>query len=808
MVDKRDNPAPASGGTATYAAAPPLHAPWSRAEWIWAGLLVLAIFAAYRPAWHGGFVWDDDAHVPRADLRSWDGLATIWFPKLGDHVQGLQLQRTQQYFPLLYSAFWLQYQLWDGHPLGYHLTNILMHAIVALLLAQVLRRLRVPGAFFAAAIFALHPVQVESVAWITELKNTLSAAFYLAAMMAYLDFDQSRRPRAYLWALALFVLSLLSKTVTATLPAAMLVIFWWQRGQLSWRRDVRPLLPFFALAAASGVFVAWWEHSVVGAHGAALNFSLFQRCLIAGHAIWFYLGKLFWPVNLIFFYPQWDLNHHRLVQALYGAAAIGLLVVLWKLRVRWRAPLAAYLFYVGTLFPLLGFSNAVLFKYTFVADHFQYLASMGMIALVAGVIAHALGRSRLPDATEGSSRLPDGTEAQGSVAAQMAEPEVPPGGRGLARTVGYAMCVALLAVLAALTWRQSSQYKDLNTLFQETLHRNPGCWLAYNYLGNELLKNGQIDDAVKLFRMTLKVKPDHAGAHQNLASCYERRGQLDDAEREYREAIKYEPDDPKSYNSLAMLLARRGRFREAVDLCRVAQRREPQYAWWIDDKWGQILQMCGKYEESIPLFKESVELSEGQNVEAQCDLAISYQATGRPQKALACYGAAIRQEPKYIRAYCGLGRLLQAGGQYDLAMSRFKTALIINDKSAEAHVCMALALRLRDRWKDALKHYRRAAQLEPKNAEAWMGAATILAECPDLSLRNGAEAVELARRADDLSGHRRADVLLVLAAAYSEAGKLDDAVATAKKALDLAIRQKQPQLERMLRERLRLYESR
>ena len=260
---------------------------------------------------------------------------------------------------------------------------------MALLLAEVLRRLRVPGAFLAAAIFALHPVEVESVAWITEFKNTFSAVFYLATMLAYLDFDHSRRPRAYAWALVLFVLSLLAKTTTATLPAAMLVIFWWKRGRLSWKQDVRPLLPFFAVAFAFGLFVAWWEHTVIGAHGRDFNFSLFQRCLIAGHAVWFYLGKLFWPQNLVFFYPQWNLSQHRLVQCLYVVAAVALLAVLWQLRNRWRAPLAAYLFYVGTLLPLLGFSNAVLFKYTFVADHFQYLASMGMIALVAGVVTQA-----------------------------------------------------------------------------------------------------------------------------------------------------------------------------------------------------------------------------------------------------------------------------------------------------------------------------------------------------------------------------------------------------------------------------------
>ena len=207
--------------------------PWSK--WLLAAALVIAVFLAYQPAWQGGFIWDDDAHVTNPELRSWHGLYRIWF----------DLGATQQYYPLLHSVFWIEHKLWGDAPLGYHLVNILLHAMAALMVAAVLRRLEIPGAYLAAAIFALHPVQVESVAWITELKNTLSAVFYLSAAMLYLRFDQERKKPFYAGALVLFVLGLLSKTVTATLPAALLVIFWWKRGKLSWRRDVLPLVAFF-----------------------------------------------------------------------------------------------------------------------------------------------------------------------------------------------------------------------------------------------------------------------------------------------------------------------------------------------------------------------------------------------------------------------------------------------------------------------------------------------------------------------------------------------------------------------------------
>lgn len=253
-------------------------------------VLFVVVFLAYLPAWHGGFIWDDDAHVTRPKLRCWEGLFRIWF----------EPGATQQYYPLVHGTFWLEHWLWGDDPTGYHLVNLALHAGSAFLVALILRRLAVPGAFLAAVVFALHPVHVESVAWITEMKNTLSAVFYLSAMLCYLRFDENRGGRWYAAALGLFLLALLSKTVTATLPAALLVIFWWRRGRLDWRSDVLPLAPFLLLGAVSGLFTAWVERTINGAEGAEFQFSLVERCLIAGRAIWFYLGKLLWPADLIF----------------------------------------------------------------------------------------------------------------------------------------------------------------------------------------------------------------------------------------------------------------------------------------------------------------------------------------------------------------------------------------------------------------------------------------------------------------------------------------------------------------------------
>ena len=240
----------------------------------------------------------------------------------------------------------------------------------------------------AGLLFALHPVCVESVAWISEQKNTLSTVFYLLAALGYFRYvdaraDGQRSAGTYLLATAWFILALLSKSVTATLPAALLVVVWWRQESLSWRRDIQPLLPWLALGAAGGAFTAWVERRFIGAQGPEFDLSTAQRCIIAGRAVWFYLGKLVWPVHLNFIYPRWEPSSLTRAECLYPAGAIALLAVLWRLRTRARAPLAAMLLFVGSLFPVLGFLNVYAFVFSFVADHFQYLASLSIFALAA-----------------------------------------------------------------------------------------------------------------------------------------------------------------------------------------------------------------------------------------------------------------------------------------------------------------------------------------------------------------------------------------------------------------------------------------
>ena len=492
---------------------------WRWKDWLAAIALAAAVFLAYQPAWQGGFIWDDDAHV-RPELQSWQGLGRIW----------CDLKATQQYYPLLHSAFWLEYRLWGDATLGYHLVNILLHVVAALLVAVILRRLKIPGAYLAAAIFALHPVHVESVAWITELKNTLSAVFYLSAALVYLRFDDSRKTTLVLSGSGAVPAGVVEQDrhgdaaggaaggllvatraiVVAARRAAAIALFRRRRGRRRLHRD-------------GGT-------QARRRRGAAFDFTLVERCLIAGRAIWFYLGKLFWPADLIFIYPRWHVSQAVVVAISiplggarccsqgfgpFGGVAAG----------RWRR----CLFFVGTLFPVLGFCNVYPFIFSFVADHFQYLASLGIIALASAGVVLLLNRWRL-----------------------------------WGQWPAYCLCGALLLVLATRTWAQCCIYSDIEQLYLTTIERNPDCWMAYLNLGQILGDHGRLDEAMGCYAKALQIKPDCKMAHLDLGEALARCHRLNDAVAEYRAALAIDPEYAEAHYNLGNVLMMRECLPEAV----------------------------------------------------------------------------------------------------------------------------------------------------------------------------------------------------------------------------------------------------
>ena len=357
-------------------------------------LTALAIIAlaivAHAPATDGGFIWDDDDYVSRNEtLEDLAGLGRIWF----------ELGAVPQYYPLVHTTFWIEYRLWGLDPLGYHVTNVLLHALASLLLWRVLRILAPAIALPTAAVFAVHPVLVESVAWITERKNTLSGVFYLGAALAYLRFspvtnrrESSRRGLLYALSLVLFVAALLSKTVTASLPMALALVLVWKAGSPR-LRDGLSLLPHLVLGVGLGMLTVWMERSHVGAEGPEWALTAVERILIAGRAFWFYIAKLLLPTGLTFVYPRWEVDAGAAWQYLYPGAAVALIAALWSWRKRFGGgPLVAVLYFGGTLVPALGFFNVYPMRFTFVADHYQYLASIGVLSLAIAIGAGARRR--------------------------------------------------------------------------------------------------------------------------------------------------------------------------------------------------------------------------------------------------------------------------------------------------------------------------------------------------------------------------------------------------------------------------------
>jgi hypothetical protein len=338
-------------------------------------VLVAAVLFAYGSSLHNGFIWDDPEYViNNATLRTLDGLSRIWF----------EPGATPQYYPMVFTGFWIEYHLWGLDTFGYHLVNVLLHGLNAVLLFLLCRRLAVPGAWVVALLFALHPVQVESVAWITERKNVLSLFFYLSAFLVYFHPDRSQpgssqpwssrpwylRP-GYFLALALFLFALWSKTVTCTLPAAMLLVLWWKKPRLG-RQEIVPLLPFFVMGLVLAFVTVWMEKTHVGAQGEAWSLGLGGRCLLAGRIPWFYAWKLVAPVDLAFIYHRWSVDPGVAWQYLFPAALVGGVLFLWLMRRRLgKGPLVAVLIFVGSLVPALGFFNVYPMRFSYVAIIFS-----------------------------------------------------------------------------------------------------------------------------------------------------------------------------------------------------------------------------------------------------------------------------------------------------------------------------------------------------------------------------------------------------------------------------------------------------
>lgn len=497
----------------------------SKREWLLVAAIIAATFVAYKPCWHGNYLLDDQSHLLHNPVLKPGGLAKAWVP--GSYLN---------YWPLTFTFYRLEHELWGFDRLGYHLVNIALHAISAVLIWRILRRLGMTGALFAAAIFALHPVNVESVAWISQLKTVLSVALALTSLLFYLRFETNHRRWNYAAALVAFVLSALAKGDALTLPIVLLALAWWQRDQVQ-RSDLLRTIPFFLVAACMATLEVISQHSVGSVP--VRSDGILSRAAIAGCAVWFYLGKLVWPIDLIPVYPRWSIPAANLLWYLPALALAGLLVIGWKERRSGGKPIVMFIFcYVALLLPVLGFVNISYMRYSLVADHWQYVATIIPCAAVGAVGAWLVRRS-------------------------------------FPRLVQFG-CLALLGGLSVVTWQQSALYRDPTYFLTQTLVRNPEASLAECGLGEILSARGDPTD-IDHFRKAVRLAPDDPESLGSLGAALGDRGEFDLAIPYLNRALELNPKTWGPNYNLAQIEAHRRQIDLAIDHLRRELEIRPGY---------------------------------------------------------------------------------------------------------------------------------------------------------------------------------------------------------------------------------------
>ncbi|MGD1001534.1 MAG: tetratricopeptide repeat protein [Candidatus Brocadiia bacterium] len=708
-----------------------------------AALIVAAVLLAYAPVFRAGFIWDDDKFLTENPLiHAPDGLYRFWFTA-----------EPPDYFPLTSSMLWFEWRLWGPNAFGYHLVNVLLHAASAVLLWRVLLRLKVPGAWLAGLLFAVHPVAVESVAWITERKNTLPMVFYLASILAYLRFedgcshhdDTTDGNPQYLFSLGLFLLALLAKTSVVMLPAVLLLCAWWRRGKVT-ARDLLRMVPFFALSLALGLVTVWFQwhnaigHEMIRTEGAA------SRVAGAGWIVWFYLYKILLPAGLCAAYPLWEVDGSSVLCFLPIALLAATTALLWAGRRRWGSgPLVAWAYFMVLLLPVLGFVEMTFMELSLVADHLQYAAMPGILALAAGLLACVMERPGAP-----ARRSPR---------------------EGRWRPVAVAAAGALVLACAALTFCRTFVYHDEETLWRDTLAKNPKAWIAKVNLSDLLLRRAtapgadsaallaeagryrqeairNLDQAIVLrpddaqayldrgniqvearryaegiydYDQAIALKPDYVAAWYNRGNSYFSAGRSAEALRDLDQAIALNPDFAEAYVNRANIHAAAGRYDEALrDYDRAIALKPAYAAAWFHR--GNVYAKAGRPEEALRDLDQAIELRPGY-AEEWFIRGNVYAKAGHPEDALRDLDQAIALKPDYAEAYVNRGIIHASAGRQDQALRDYDQAIACNPRNADAWYNRGNVHLAAGRPAEAVLDFSRAIELRPRDADAYFNRA-------------------------------------------------------------------------------------
>lgn len=577
---------------------------------------MLATLLAYAPLRHAGFLWDDDVMLTANPVvQSPGGLRAIWFSTA-----------LPDYFPLTSSLLWLEWKAWGPNPLGYHAVNLLLHLGAVLMLWRVLVRLAVPGALLAAAVFALHPVNVESVAWITEHKNTFAMLWYTIALWAYVRAEEAppgtRHAAWFALALAAFVLALLAKTAVAPLPCVLLWFAWWRRGRISWR-DVGRTVPFFAAAVVLGLVTLWFQSERAIGTGVVRTDGMLSRLASAGDALWFYLGKALAPVSLSFVYPRPILPRQGWLAFVPLATFVAVGVMAYRFRPSLSRGVAFGIGYFALmLLPILGFANVGFMRFSLVADRWQYFALIGPVVLVAAAWTKA--RARWPI---------------------------------LQGPAGVMLAAAVLAALGIGTWRRTHSFLDVGALWRGALQANPAAVVAHTELGVWQFEHGNADAAVSHYRTALEIDPAYESAHYNLGFALLQRGNIAAAKEHLARAIALQRDFMPAHLHLGRALFTEGDIEGAAANFRTTVQLDPNFAEG-HYQLGNVALRQDRLDEAIACFDRALALNP-RDANALNDRAVVHVRRGEWRAARADWERALALRPELDEARTNLAALAE-----------------------------------------------------------------------------------------------------------------------------------------------------
>ncbi len=664
-------------------------------------LIVVAAFIAYFPSLNGGFIWDDfSLIVENLNIKTLSGLYQIWFST-----------ETVDYWPVTYTTFWIEWRLWGMNATGYHVINLILHIIEALLIWVILRKLSLPGAFLAAMIFAVHPVNVESVAWIAQRKNLMAMLFFLLSILCYLRqfslncSDNAQRSRHspcadpargvrglligrwYWLSLAAFVLAMLSKGSVAVLPLLLLGIVWWRRtgtvpifapakmglSPSVSRWDLLRTAPFFLVAVVLAGVNVWFQTHGAGNEIRIASFA--QRLLGAGGVVWFYLYKALLPLSLVFVYPQWNIQADNPLWWLPLLAAVVVTAVLWRYRRGWSRPfLFAWGFFCVALVPVLGLTDVYFMKFSLVADHYQHLALLGVIALAAA------GWGKWHQYVQGPARWAANTVA-----------------------------IVLLGALTLLSCQQSGLYRGEITLYQATLEKNPDSWMVQNNLGYALADAGRAQEAIKYYEQALRLKPNYPEALNNLGAALAKLDRPQEAIEHLEQALRLKPDYPEAHNNLGGVLANVDRLQPAIEHLEQVLWLKPDYPD-AHNNLGIVLAKAGRLPEAIEHFQQALRLNSN-SFGARSNLGNALVKTGRPLEAIEHYEQALRLKPDFLDAHYNLGIALFKVGRLHEAVEHFQQVLQKKPELANVYFDLALIYAKAQQSSEAVAAAQKALEL-------------------------------------------------------------------------------------------------